>query len=252
MREKNSIYSDAFFATIHEGAVRSARVVVPILADLTPIRSVVDVGCGSGAWLTVFKERGVARVFGIDGSVASEARAVLAPGEYQQIDLESGFVFEDRFDLCISLEVAEHLNPAAARNFVRTLTSASDVVVFSAAVPGQGGTKHINCRWPSYWQEHFRAFGYVMSDCIRPFVSRNPDIEYWYRQNVFLFVKENHPLERSARFSEFRSTGSGPESPELLLIAPELLFSPRFLLRLLPGAIVRKIRRRFRRPDSGT
>jgi hypothetical protein len=54
---------------------------------------------------------------------------------FAAVDLRQPLPADRKFDLAISGEVAEHL-PAT---LVGTLTSVSDVVLFSAAIPGQGG-----------------------------------------------------------------------------------------------------------------
>lgn len=94
-----------------------------------------------------------------------------------------------RADLAMSLEVGEHLEEISADAFVHTLTDFSDVVLFSAAYPGQGGTHHINEQPPTYWARKFRIHGYVPYDIFRARFWDDTSIEWWYRQNVFLYVK---------------------------------------------------------------
>lgn len=98
---------------------------------------------------------------------------------------------EKNFDLTISSEVAEHIDPQDTETFMDNLTSFSDVILFSAAIPGQGGTHHVNEQWPSYWIEKFSARGFVPVDCIRPRIWDDKEISIFYRQNMMFFVKEN-------------------------------------------------------------
>jgi 2-polyprenyl-3-methyl-5-hydroxy-6-metoxy-1,4-benzoquinol methylase len=63
----------------------------------------------------------------------------------QPLDLEK------EFDLVVSLEVAEHLPASAADQFVNTLVKHGKKILFSAAIPGQGGQDHLNEQWPDYW-----------------------------------------------------------------------------------------------------
>jgi hypothetical protein len=116
---------------------------------------------------------------------------------FQSVDLNNVVDLHTRFDLAICLEVAEHLLPESAANIVKTIVNHSDVILFSAAVPGQGGQYHINEQWPQYWQELFRQSGYEMVDFFRPLIWENNDIEYWYRQNLFLVVRNGHHLENA-------------------------------------------------------
>ena len=66
-----------------------------------------------------------------------------------QRDLAQPLQIDRRFDLALSLEVAEHLPPECGSEFVQTLTDLSSVILFSAAIPFQGGTDHLNEQWPS-------------------------------------------------------------------------------------------------------
>jgi ribosomal protein L11 methylase PrmA len=61
------LYTDAYYRALRDGARRSAEVVVPLVLRLTRLRSVLDVGCGRGTWLAVFRENGVEDVCGVDG-----------------------------------------------------------------------------------------------------------------------------------------------------------------------------------------
>ena len=96
-----------------------------------------------------------------------------------------------RFDLAICLEVAEHLSPDIGIHLVKLLTNLSDVILFSAAVPHQGGINHINEQWAEYWQEIFAEHGYEYYDVIRPKIWNNKNVKWWYKQNSFLVVKKN-------------------------------------------------------------
>lgn len=181
-------YTPAFFQAISDGSTRSARAVVPLLMSLVRPTSVVDVGCGWGKWLTVFREAGVKDVLGIDGPYVDPARTDLAANEFIPHDLTQPLTVKRRFDLAVSLEVAEHLPPEAADGFVSLLASLAPVVAFSAAIPGQGGTGHRNERWPDYWARKFAARGLLAVDAIRPAIWSHPDVEWWYAQNLLVFA----------------------------------------------------------------
>ena len=185
-------YTPAFFAAISDGATRSARVVVPLLMELVRPRSVVDVGCGWGRWLAVFREAGVSDLLGVDGEYVDAAKAGLSPSEFVPHDLSRPLTVGRAFDLAVSLEVAEHLPPESADGFVASLTALAPVVAFSAAIPGQGGTNHLNEQWPEYWVAKFAARGFAVVDAIRPAIWSRPDVEWWYAQNLLLFAR---PLE---------------------------------------------------------
>jgi SAM-dependent methyltransferase len=153
------------------------------------VRSVVDVGCGSGVWLASFKDAGVPRVLGLDSGAAAE-KLEIDTDEFRVADLERDIDVDETFDLCICLEVAEHLTDRAAPVIVRNLCKLSDVVLFSAAIPGQGGSHHHNERWPSYWIDLFGSVGYEVIDAIRGRIWNDARVEWRYRQNLLLLANK--------------------------------------------------------------
>jgi SAM-dependent methyltransferase len=184
-------YDAGFYQGQREGSRRSARAILPIVNELIRPASVVDVGCGVGGWLAAWRELGVADVTGIDGSYVDRAMLEIAPERFIAHDLDRPLppgVPGRRFDLAMSLECAEHLRPDSSEAFVRTLTGLAPAVLFSAAIPCQGGTGHTNERWPEEWIAMFEGAGYLAADVIRPRVWHDPAVEPWYSQNAFLFV----------------------------------------------------------------
>src|SRR4051794_6556440 len=127
------IYDREFFERHQAGARRSARVIVPRVLGLVAARSVIDVGCGQGTWLSVFAECGAPDVFGIDGDYVDARRFEIPAERFEPRDLSRPFELLRTFDLAVSLEVAEHLPAAAADDFVASLTRLAPVVLFSAA-----------------------------------------------------------------------------------------------------------------------
>jgi len=117
----------------------------------------------------------------------------------------------------MTLEVAEHLSPEAASTFVKSLVSASDFILFSAAIPLQGGVRHLNEQWPDYWAGLFREQGYVVVDCVRQKIWNETSIPVWYRQNILMFVKED-------QVSRLKMDRSDPvnHSMALSVVHPEL------------------------------
>src|SRR5215472_302420 len=189
---KSRHYDASFFASEGPGAsFQSARIVVPIVISLLRPRSVVDVGCGSGAWLSVFRENGVERILGLDGGYVDPSWLVIPKECYRAVDLGKPFHVDGEFDLAICLEVAEHLPKKCAPDLVRRLVNLAPVVLFSGAVPFQGGVHHVNEQWPEFWNDLFSQNGYRALDLIRKQTWKNPDVKYWYRQNMFLFVLED-------------------------------------------------------------
>lgn len=250
----DSVYTDAFFEEIEEGSLRSARIIVPIIMDLVNPKSVIDVGCGCGAWLKAFEENGVRDIRGLDGHWVDESRLLIDRNHFRSVDLEQSFELEGKYDLAICLEVAEHLPMSASRLLVARLTAAAPLVLFSAAVPGQDGTHHVNEQWPEYWKRLFSEHGFQRLDPIRRHVYHDSRVEWWYRQNVFLFASqyrvEELPLLQSedqlARLVDLEVIHKDILR-EIIATNVDLshqLNSLRPLLKALPGAAMRAIKRR--------
>ena len=170
---------------------KTPEIIVPYIIDLIHPASILDVGCGIGTWLQVFVKNGVKDVLGIDGDYVDRdlLHKYISPDEFRAIDLEGPFDLGRKFDLAITLEVAEHLKESSADVFVKSICQHADTVLFSAAIPGQKGENHVNENWPSYWVEKFKNNGYLVYDPIRPLFWTNADIDPWYRQNMLMFSK---------------------------------------------------------------
>ena len=140
-------------------------------------------------------EAGAKTIRGVDGSWVKPELLMIPRERFTQYDLSQpglkNKIPEDRFDLTISSEVAEHIDPQDTETYMDNLTSFSNVILFSAAIPGQGGTHHVNEQWPSYWTEKFSARGFVPVDCIRQKLWYDNEVHLWYRQNLMMFVKKN-------------------------------------------------------------
>ncbi len=186
-----SLYSGTFFAHIRGGSRRSAQEIVPLVMALLQPRSVVDVGCGIGTWLTVFQQHGVEDICGIDGSYVETQTLEIPESCFMAHDLTQPLHLSRPFDLVMSLEVAEHVPSAYAEDFIASLTRLGPAVLFSAAIPFQGGTHHVNEQWPAYWIARFQRHGYVALDCLRPLLWHNTHVEWWYTQNMLLFVRQD-------------------------------------------------------------
>lgn len=199
-------YTAEFFDQLRDGCARSAEIIVPIVLELLPVRSIVDVGCGQGVWLAAFQKFDVEDVLGIDGDYVDRGALAIPSSCFRPVDLSLPFTVERTFDLAVSLEVAEHLPPESAAGFVESLTRLAPAVLFSAAIPFQGGTNHVNEQWPEYWAGLFREYGYLPVDVIRRRVWKNESVEWWYAQNTLLFVVPALLEQRARLQAEFERT----------------------------------------------
>jgi hypothetical protein len=200
-------YTSEFFEAHRAGARRSAGAVVPLVLRLVQPHSVVDVGCGQGAWLAVFREHGVEDILGVDGDYVDRRQLEIPAERFRPHDLIWPLRLEWVFDLVVSLEVAEHLPAACADAFIDSLTRLGPVVLFSAAVPFQGGTDHVNEQWPAYWAGRFDRHGYRPVDCLRRRIWANDAVAWWYAQNTFLYVEQSYLEACPALRREYEAAG---------------------------------------------
>ena len=179
--------------------------------------SVVDFGCGAGYWLKVAVDNGITDVCGLDGEyVARSGTLVIDENCFVPSDLSGKVDLRRKFDLAISVEVAEHIPTEYAETFVDNLCRHSDVILFSAAIQGQGGMHHVNEKPLSYWCGLFLCQGYDLLDCLRGKYWHEKNLPYWYRQNIVLFV-------RHERVSHYFTIMGGTGGNIIDIVHPELL-----------------------------
>lgn len=208
---------DAEFHADRDTRTRStARAILTYLFEKIEIESVCDVGCGVGTWLSAAQELGAERIKGYEGPWAEKAQLVIDLGLITLQDLEVEVRADERFDLVISLEVAEHLTATRGPAFIAELCALGDLVLFSAAIPDQGGTGHVNERWQSYWAGVFAEQGYEVFDVIRPAIWQEEAVPWWYRQNILVYAKQGSTAAE-ALAGEYR-----PAVSYLDVVHPEL------------------------------
>jgi hypothetical protein len=206
MPEKD--YDADYYTGRFRPALSSAEAMVPFLIKYASPNSVVDIGSAEGAWLSVFKKHGVKKIRGFDGPWAMKENLLIPLERFTSLDLETfNAPINQRYDLAMSLEVAEHLAEKAADNFVYQLTRLSDRVLFSAAIPGQGGLHHVNEQPPNYWAKKFATRGFIQSDILRPHFWNDKRIAWWYRQNVFLY--ENSECRSNSKETSTKDSFKG-------------------------------------------
>jgi SAM-dependent methyltransferase len=239
-------YDDHFYDELASDVRTSADAVVPIIVDLLRPQSVLDVGCGRGTWLASFVRNGVTDISGVDGPHVSPQDLEIDPSQFVACDLREALTLGRSFELAISLEVAEHLPLAVADAFVESLVRHAPAVLFSAAVPGQGGAGHVNEQWQSAWAARFNSRGYAALDVLRPSIWSDARVAYWYAQNAILYVDPTRYPRLQAKddfildvvhprlYERVRGERSAPDPASL-----------KSLLRQLPSATARAARNRL-------
>jgi hypothetical protein len=205
--DPNQIYSDEFYKLQVGNSYASAIKFARTIANHLSINSLLDVGCGRGAWIRAFCEvfsidNLTDSVLGIDGPWNS-GKELMADFRYLSCNLDccSKISLNRSFDLAISLAVAEHLSITSGEHLVNLLCRHSDVVIFSAATVSQGGIGHINEVYPSAWAKVFQANGFSVYDLFRPLLIGDVNICPWYTQNAFLYVKDTSPFAHELSLS---------------------------------------------------
>ncbi len=215
MRKKP--YTKKFFSE-KLNSMSSARRIVPFLIEAARPKSVIDLGCGTADFLSVFIKNNIPDVLGVDGEWVEASLLKIPKESFMPAELEKPFRLDRKFDLVLSLEVAEHIPEKFAGDFIDTLTGLGDMVCFSAAVPSQGGRSHLNERWPDYWAGLFSQRGYASVDCLRKRFWNDPEVNFWYAQNMIFYIREEK-LSQNPFLEKEHKISPGPPLP---LIHPGL------------------------------
>jgi SAM-dependent methyltransferase len=222
------VYTKDFYEGQQSGSRRSAERIIPLVLELLRPNSVVDVGCGVGTWLAVFAERGVPNILGVDGEYVDRRLLQIPQDRFYSHDLTKPLRLNQRFELVLCLEVAEHLDMVHVPVLIDSLARLGPVVLFSAAIPYQGGIHHVNEQWPEYWAYRFLERGYVPVDSIRHKVWADPNVEWWYAQNMMFFVERDY-MKTNETLSKDNGNGT---SVLLSLVHPQKYMETVLLLRL--------------------
>ena len=230
-------YSGDFYSYIDAGSRRSARAVAGLLLPEMRIASLLDVGAGHGAWAAEWLAAGVEDVIAVDGDYVRRDQLAIPADKFLAHDLSTPLDLKRRFDLVQSLEVAEHLPHDKADLFVDNLAAHGDVVLFSAAVPHQGGEHHVNEQPPEYWRKRFAARGYGVFDFLRPALAKRSEVMPWYRFNTYLYANE----AGEKRLSEAVLGTRVPDSTPLEIGGDMAWALRRAAVRLIPTRLVKPI-----------
>jgi len=231
------VYSTDFYDYIDAGSRASADVVAHLILGQMKVKSLLDVGSGHGAWAAEWMKAGVADVIAVDGDYVRRDQLAIPADKFIAHDLATSLDLKRRFDLVQTLEVAEHLPAASAAGFVENLVRHSDVILFSAAVPHQGGEHHVNEQPPQYWRELFAKQGYEVFDWLRPQLAGQRQVKAWYRFNSFIYANKTG----RKRLSKAILAAAVPAGKPLEIGGDLAWALRRTAVRLIPTALVKPI-----------
>lgn len=182
------MYDKRYFTEIESKEVEQANNLCDIICKIYDPKIVGDVGCATGLYLVPFHVKGTETI-GWDN-------AEYAVGEKRVPTVVDADITKklpkQRVDLAICLEVLEHIESGLSKPVIENITKLSDVIIFSAAQVGQGGTGHVNCRPREYWEGAFMMQGFKRDieaeHKIREHVTKGKHAG-WFRRNLQVFVK---------------------------------------------------------------
>ena len=126
------------------------------------IKSVFDLGCGTGHSLAVFKEYCHSK--GVDGCKEAIQNSVVKDDISLHDFVDGEFDPLEEFDMVWCCEFVEHIEDVYKDNFLKTIKNTNaNYILMTHAVPGQGGYHHVNCRSSSYWIMQMEKYGYALS-----------------------------------------------------------------------------------------
>jgi SAM-dependent methyltransferase len=224
---RGALYDADFYADKSVGSRRSAAAVLPVIMGILGPRSVVDIGCGVGTWLAEVANVGIDDYLGIDGDYVPKEEMQIPLARFRAADLNQPLELGRIYDLAISLEVAEHLPSESSSTFIGSLVEAAPAVLFSAAIPGQGGSGHVNEQWQDYWRALFATRGYVATDAMRRAIWGNAEVVWWYQQNMVLYVERE-------TLTSFSGLEAVPDAVSLNVVHPHFLKRHPTLGEVLP------------------
>jgi SAM-dependent methyltransferase len=188
----HDIYDADFFKKLEAVMKTSAPIIADSVIKQFQPQSVIDVGCGTGDLLFELSQRGI-NCMGLEYAEAALERCRTKGLHVVSFDIESTEEINQKADLVISTEVAEHLPATYADRYVDLLTGISNVVTMTAAPPGQGGTDHVNEQPNEYWIDKFARRGFHYEQDISMKFRREwkeKNVESWYYSNVMIFTNK--------------------------------------------------------------
>ncbi len=191
----DDFYNELYYEFVDEKAKGSAKsIACSIIKHFNP-SSVIDVGCGTGVLIEILRSKNIKAV-GLEYSESALKICHKRDLPVQKFDIENDKLTDpESFDLVVSTEVAEHLPEYCADRYVNILCELSNIVVFTAATPGQGGLDHVNEQPHEYWIAKFTDRGFQFEESVslewRDEWLRAASAP-WYYNNLMIFTRCKH------------------------------------------------------------
>jgi len=222
----------------YDSAKELLKTLLPIVGD---VESILDFGCGVGSWAKAFQESGVKNCFLIDHpSIDVSKLLIRSDFTFVPANLDKFLPDVIKVDCVVSTEVLEHISDYRSDQIIDYLTKCSDLIIFSAAIPRQGGLGHCNEQRHAYWHQKFYERGFCFYDGFKTEVLDNDRIVYWLRQNLFIYYNDKSKKRESFNKRNNITNGNFEIVSSYVLNKP---FGIKESAILLYKAIIFKIRR---------
>ncbi len=242
------IYNKKYYRSFSNDSNLSANIILSEIFKTIECKSVIDIGCGTGMWLEnvykILKDNQLI-LTGVDGYQIKDLKK-FNKAKYYFKNLEEDFIFP-KHDFLMCMEVAEHLSSNNAKSFVNNLCGIADVILFSAAVPGQGGLKHINERYANYWIDLFKKNDFVANDSFKKNIWMNNAFKNcpYYISNSFLFINKNSIKSKLFKYEEHDISNINKVHPFMLEIRQKKMIPFREHLSEFFPSFIRALKNRF-------
>ncbi|HEX3803725.1 MAG TPA: methyltransferase domain-containing protein [Solirubrobacteraceae bacterium] len=186
------IYNPVLFLFFFGRSIADAPGVVKVVEEVFPeAQTFLDVGAGSGGFAAEVKRTG-RRITACEYNKVGRWFTGLQGVVSHPFDLNASSPAPDvtgKFDIVYSFEVGEHLPPELGRRMVAFIAEHAHQVVFTAAIPGQGGMGHVNEQPPEYWVELFTDAGMQFDEALTSQVRERFHQERlapWFEKNAIV------------------------------------------------------------------
>lgn len=185
------MYNRDFHKSIENDEYPQAVRVGEYISTFLKPSSFLDFGCSTGLYLREVQIK-MPDIHAVGFEFSKEAVDSALCNYVLQADLTNPVEIEripNTLGLC--LEVLEHIEDKYWRQVLENMTRSCDKIIFSAAVPGQGGTGHINCRPKIDWIKRFHELGWVVDlDASRHLINYMQQGYHmgWFSNNAMVLI----------------------------------------------------------------
>lgn len=191
----DNTYSKAWMEHIRKDEEYSAQVMADSVVRDLQFDSVLDFGSGPGNHINeIFKRKSSIKAFAIDGTSFGEDFICDKAINFKQLDFTLPFQSFDRVDLVTCCEVVEHIDAKYESVLCDNISGCvGKYLVLTAAIPGQPGNHHVNCKPLKYWINLFQTtYGLKYDEAITEKWRnewRQKKIKFYFYQNLMVFER---------------------------------------------------------------